>query len=289
METRNSLGKGLAALLGESSDNSLDKAVGDKTVLDIHKVIPTTSQPRKDFSDDKLEELVSSIKQKGILQPLLVREKESFFEIIAGERRWRAAKKAGLNKVPVVILNCNDEEALEIGLIENLQRQDLNPIEEAESLKVLQDRYQKNQEEIAFSIGKSRSYVANMLRINNLSSDIKDKIRNGAITTGHAKTLINVDDPGYLVEKIIQENLSVRAAEQLSKQLKKGKQLESKNFSNTDNETELSMDAALIAEKLSAKLTLPVTLKITKTGGVVSIYFKSYEELDSIIQKLEGF
>lgn len=280
MTTQNPLGKGLAALLGSEY---LDKTFAEKGLIDITHIKANPKQPRQSFPQEQMAELISSIKLKGILQPLIVRKQDGIFEIIAGERRWRAAQKAGLTQIPVMILNCTEEESLEIALIENLQRQDLNPMEEAESLKVLQDKHKKSQEEIAMHIGKSRSYVANMLRLNNVSSLAKEKIRNGEISAGHARALINVENVDQIVGKIIQENLSVRDTEQLIRQIKN-----KKNNTNYSEGNPLEIDAALIAESLKKRLLTSVGLKLTKNGGCINIYFNSYEQLDSIIQKITG-
>ena len=201
--TRPTLGKGLAALLGEVN---IPHAQQTPQSIEVTAIQAGRNQPRQEFSQEELSDLVLSVQRKGILQPLLVRQIQTGrFEIIAGERRWRAAKLANLDRVPVVIINCNDQEALEIGLIENLQRHDLNPVEESEAIKRLQGEFNLTQEQIASSIGKSRSYVANMMRLSALSPQIKALIRDNKLSAGHARAIITSDKPDELVEQILQE------------------------------------------------------------------------------------
>jgi ParB family chromosome partitioning protein len=273
------LGKGLSALLGDINQNI--KSDNLNNIIDIEQIFPNPDQPRKYFSEEKINELVLSINAKGVLQPLIVRKKNDIFEIVAGERRWRACQKAGIKQVPVVIVDCNDKEALELALIENLQRQDLNPIEEAESLKALQENHSKNQEEIAISIGKSRSYVANMLRLNNLPDFVKEKIRDGKISAGHAKMLINTENTESIIDTILKDNLSVRETEKLVKNLKNPPKAVLAENSVMENDT------YVIAQRLSKQLNTKVNLKIGRYGGVVNIYFNSYEQLDNILQLID--
>eukprot|EP01040_Poterioochromonas_malhamensis_P024669 gene24669-30572_t len=188
------------------AENNLQKSSNE---ISVNSLKPGKMQPRHYFNEEKMQTLVESVRQKGILQPLLVREIESgFYEIIAGERRWRAAKEAGLADIPVVIVTCNDREALELGLIENLQRDDLNPMEEAESLHKLLVEHQKTQEEIAFSISKSRSYVANMLRLMQLPEEVKNLLRAGKLSAGHARSILNSNNIEELAKRIVNERLS---------------------------------------------------------------------------------
>jgi ParB family chromosome partitioning protein len=273
------LGRGLSALLGDIEDyepeESLKKSSNE---LAIELLQPGKMQPRVYFNHEKMQTLVDSIRQKGVLQPLLVRKIEGDrFEIIAGERRWRAAKEAGVKSIPVIVVECSDREALEIGLIENLQRDDLNPIEEAESLKRLMIEHKKTQEEIAFAISKSRSYVANTLRLNHLPDLVKQMIREGQITAGHARSLINAPNVEELAQKIINEKLSVRETENLARKTKSP----SKSFYQN-----IDPDIQVLAEKIGEITGMKTKLQINSRGGTLSLYFNHFEQLDDLMNKL---
>ncbi|WP_156962049.1 ParB/RepB/Spo0J family partition protein [Candidatus Paracaedibacter symbiosus] len=217
-----SLGRGLSALLGESlQDESPATANGESWQVDINLIRPGKYQPRQRFNEEQLDSLIDSIRQKGIIQPLVIRplndNKNGPYEIIAGERRWRAAKTLNLDTVPAIIRICSDEEALETALIENIQRDDLSPIEEAEGYQRLLHEFNYTQEQLAKSVGKSRSHVANTLRLNNLPAHVKGLINDGKISAGHARALMTSENMDGLVEKIVNEKLNVRDAERLAK------------------------------------------------------------------------
>lgn len=289
------LGKGLSTLLGSdgSEDNSSFAAEGDFSehisVLGIMELFPSPFQPRQVFSTEAIEDLVDSIKEKGILQPLLVRQSKnnpSSYEIIAGERRWRAAKAAGLNEVPVIIKDFNDKETLEVALVENLQRQDLSPLEEAEGYRRLLEEFSHTQEELAKVIGKSRSHIANTVRLLGLPDKVKGYIEKGELSAGHARALINAKHPETLAEKIVSKGLNVRQTEQLAK--------EDKNLSKTTNKTasvkpEKNPDIQEIEEALSDALGMPVIITVKDDAGSINIRFKSLSELDDIVQTLSEF
>lgn len=278
------LGKGLAALLGEAN---IPSAQQTPQSIDIISIRPGSHQPRQEFAQENLDDLVLSIQRKGILQPLLVRQfNPGQFEIIAGERRWRAAKLAGLERVPVVIINCNDQEALEIGLIENLQRHDLNPIEEGEAIKRLQEEFHLTQEQIASSIGKSRSYVANMMRLSALDPQIKVLIRENKLSAGHARAVITAADPESLIKQIIDQNLNVRDTEQLVKNTKNP----SKPVSAKAGKQYLGpmdTDVQLITEQLAESLNMKVRLVIKGQGGAITINFQNLNQLDILLERLQ--
>jgi len=279
-ESSKTLGRGLSALLGDIDDyvseQTLQKSSNE---VSIDSLKPGRMQPRQYFDPEKMEALVDSVRQRGVLQPLLVRDdNEGGYEIIAGERRWRAAKQAGLQNVPVVIVVCNDREALELGLIENLQRDDLNPMEEAESLQKLLVDHQKTQEEIAFSVSKSRSYVANMLRLNQLPEAVKNMLREGKITAGHARSLLNAPNIEELAQKIITEKLSVRAAEALTKKQKNP---------NMALPT-IDPDIQAIADRLGEIVGMKTKLQINRIGGMLTFYFQEFEQLDDLMNRLQG-
>jgi ParB family chromosome partitioning protein len=273
----NNLGKGLAALLGDVGiDADYQNGLKTLSVLDLK---PGEFQPRHYFDPEKLATLRDSIKERGILQPLIVRKlQDSTYEIIAGERRWRAAQAAGLTVVPVIEINCNDTEALEIGLIENLQRDDLNPMEEAESLQKLMEQHKKTQEEVAKAISKSRSYVANMVRLNTLPEKVKGLIRQGQISAGHARTLVTAENVDELIQKILTDKISVREAEKMA-QTKKNKE---RNLGNPY----VDPDLLLLAERIQQMIGMSTKIDITSRGGVVKIHFNALEELDYLVNKL---
>lgn len=277
------LGRGLSALLGESSllEEETPGSVFTLPTLDLK---PGKFQPRSRFDDDKLTALIDSIREKGIIQPLVVRPLPgglNTYEIIAGERRWRAARTLNLESVPVIVRDYNDREALEVALIENIQRDDLTPIEESEGYQRLLTEFNYSQEELARSIGKSRSHVANILRLNTLPDHIKEMIQEGKISAGHARTLVNADNIEEMVQNIIENGLNVRQAEQLKRQRVRGQTLELP-------ETELAEQTKIIEREIAKILRLHVALKVKKTGATLTVQFQSYEEIDEFMDKLRS-
>ena len=216
------LGKGLDALIPSGINEKSEKTEkqkrteeksGGETIVNITKVEPNREQPRKNFDEDALEELAESIKQFGLLQPILVQDRKTYYEIIAGERRWRAAKKAGLKEVPVIIKNLSEQEIVEISLIENIQRENLNPIEEAQAYKRLLTEFNLKQDEVAERVAKSRTAVTNSMRLLKLCDDVQQMVIEGMISTGHARALISIEDPeqqNNIAQQIFDEKLSVR-------------------------------------------------------------------------------
>jgi len=277
------LGRGLSALLGESSllEEETPGSVFTLPTLDLK---PGKFQPRSRFDDDKLTALIDSVREKGIIQPLVVRPLPgglNTYEIIAGERRWRAARTLNLESVPVIVRDYNDREALEVALIENIQRDDLTPIEESEGYQRLLTEFNYSQEELARSIGKSRSHVANILRLNTLPDHIKEMIQEGKISAGHARTLVNADNIEEMVQNIIENGLNVRQAEQLKRQRVRGQTLELP-------ETELAEQTKIIEREIAKILRLHVALKVKKTGATLTVQFQSYEEIDEFMDKLRS-
>jgi ParB family chromosome partitioning protein len=281
------LGKGLAALLGDLDyAQNLSSKDAKFFEVNIHFIKPGKMQPRQTFDAEKMMNLVDSVKSKGILQPIVVRKiNNDHYEIIAGERRWRAAKEAGLLSVPVTTIDCNDEEALEIGLIENLQRDDLNAMEEAESLLKLMNEFSKTQDEVAKAIQKSRSYVANLIRLNNLPEHIKDLIRKGNLSAGHARTLLSVDNPNDLAKQIIDEKLSVRQTEDLVREqnIKKS----GMNAKGIKVEKAIDPDLLAVGDIIQTVLGLPTKIDITKNGGIIKLSFETYEQLDFLVSQIQ--
>ena len=236
------LGKGLEALIG--STNALEDAINSVTEVGINQVEPNSEQPRKVFDQEKLEALAESIKNHGVVQPIIVRREGSYYKIVAGERRWRAAKLAGLKTIPVIIKDITSREVMEIALIENLQREDLNPIEEAEAYQKLIEEYSITQEEVAKIVGKSRAAIANSVRLLTLTDEIKEMLTDGRLTSGHARTLVTISDPqrqNQLAKIIVEKNLTVRESEKLAAS-------ESKPKSKTEKSKVMSKESIEMTE-----------------------------------------
>ena len=277
------LGRGLSSLMGDTNISSTDNvAKSSEVTISIAALKPSPSQPRRLFDKNSINELAESIKSKGLVQPILVRPSktdENSYEIIAGERRWRAAQIAQLHEIPAVIKNLDDVEALEIAIIENIQRSDLSPIEEAAGYKRLIDNHGHTQEVLSEIVGKSRSHIANILRLLTLPQSIQDMISEGKISSGHARAIMNSAFPEQLAEKIIKENLSVREAESLAKSKK-----------NTVQKIKLKdPDTIDLEEKISEKLGLNVSINHRgKKGGYIKIEYKSLDQLELVTQRLKN-
>ena len=286
------LGKGLDSLIPEKPNiilenqdkNDIEKK--DAIVVDIQKVEPNRSQPRKNFDEDSLLELADSIQQFGVLQPLIVQDKKSYYEIIAGERRWRAAKMAKLKEIPVLIKNYSDQEIVEISLIENIQRKDLNPIEEAIAFKRLLDEFHLKQDEVAERVSKSRTAVTNSMRLLKLTDKVQQMVIDDMLTTGHARALIVIDDPErqYLAaQKIFDDKLSVRETERFVKKLLAEKEMESPKKAPIDPKMDILYQD--LEEKM--KHIFGTKVSINKKGdnkGKIEIDYYSQEELNRIIE-----
>ncbi|MCE3269565.1 MAG: parB [Burkholderiales bacterium] len=285
------LGRGLSALLG---DHLAENIVDEKQFsVHIDLIEPNKYQPRKVFDDTALHELAESIRKNGIIQPIIVcRQPESEkYSIIAGERRWRACRLAGLHEIPIVIKEIEKtERLLEYAIIENIQRQDLTPIEEAESYQRLIDEFKYNQEEVSRILGKSRSHIANILRLNQLPDSVKEKVNSGLLSMGHARSLVGVLNAEEIADEIISNNLNVRQTEKLIQQQKSPtKSPTSKTKSHQRSEYEYSPDdedIMSIQESISSNLGMKVHIEDTEDGGKVTIYFHNLEQLDTILQKL---
>ena len=290
------LGRGLNALF-EDEEGVYPQADPDgqtpgteRLMLGLDQLEPGTYQPRRNFNDESLKELAESISVHGVLQPLVVRKKPGFdgtFEIIAGERRWRASQIAQLHEVPVIIKELNDEQALEIALIENLQREDLNPIDEARGYKQLVEEFGHTQEKAAAILGKSRSHVANMMRLLMLPSKVLEMLKDGKLTMGHARTLITADDPEALAKMIVEQGLSVRAAEQLAADFAAGKAVKGKKKAKAAKD----VDTVALEEEVSNSLGMKVTIDVkgNKGGGMMKIQYKSLDQLDEVLHRLSHF
>jgi len=283
------LGKGLAALIGDLDEKSNDQGTKintevatDQTNVPIEFLVPNRDQPRKNFSETSLGELSQSIKQKGILLPILVRPlNDKEFQIIAGERRWRAAQKVGLNEVPVIIKNFNESEVLEIGLIENMQRENLSAIEEALGFEKLQKEYNYTQENLSKILSKSRAYVANALRLLSLPHKVQQLVQSGDLSSGHARALIVLTDPLPVAKFAIKKGMSVRQLEAYVSYLKKDKKSKQALVSQK------SPDTLMMEKKLTDNLGLSVQIDEGKgEKGQIKIKYLSYDQLNFICDKL---
>ncbi len=271
------LGRGLSSLLGDSSKKIETNKV---PIKDINR---NKFQPRKNFNKENLQELTDSIKEQGVIQPIVVRPDKTNngkYEIIAGERRWLASQHAGLHEVPVVILNVDDVKSLEFAIVENVQRQDLNSVEEARGYQRLVDEFNYNQEKLSKFIGKSRSYIANSLRLLSLPNEILLMIEQGDISAGHARSLIGIQNPVFIAKKIIQKKLSVRQAEALTRQ-----------FRNKKIKLVHKKDANILSlqQSLEEKTGLNVSISNKKNNtGTISFEYKDLDQLDKIINSIKN-
>lgn len=300
MAIKKGLGRGLDILIpkdevsNEGNINKKDpvkkeKKENDTVTLGINEIEPNRNQPRKQFDEDAIEELAESIKKYGIIQPLIVQKKENYYEIIAGERRWRASKKAGLKRVPVIIKEYDEKETLKISLIENLQREDLNPIEEAKAYQHLQEVYGLKQDEIASSVSKSRTAITNTMRLLKLDDRVQQMILDNLISSGHGRTLIpieNMEIQYQIAVKILDENLSVREAERIVRKIVEGKKKEEKKKEESvENNTMLEFFEGRMKDILGSK----VTIKNKKNNkGRIEIEYYSEEELERIIDLIQS-
>jgi ParB family transcriptional regulator, chromosome partitioning protein len=277
------LGRGLAALIGDdSSEESVVQDIRSLRHVPVELLHPNPNNPRKHFAEDDLENLAKSLRDKGLLQPLVVRPRaDGSFEIVAGERRWRASQRAGIHDVPVLIRQLDDRETLEIALIENVQRSDLNALEEARAYKQLLEQYSYTQQQLADAIGKSRSHIANTMRLMNLPEAIQKQIEDGSLTAGHARSLIATDAPEDLANKIIKLNLTVRQAEDLAR----GQPAKISKAAKPEKDA----DTRALEKNTSEALGLSVSIKHGgDKGGAVSIAYKNLDQLDEILRRLTG-
>ncbi len=275
------LGRGLAALIG---DDVVEAASPEDfrglRHIPIELLHPNPNNPRKTFREDELEDLSRSIREKGLLQPLVVRQRDDGeYEIVAGERRWRASQQAGLHELPVLIRELSDGETLEIALIENIQRADLNPLEEARAYGQLLEQFSYTQQQLADSVGKSRSHIANTIRLLNLPESVRAYIENGKLTAGHARTLVATDAPADLANKIISLGLSVREAENLARKVS--------TQPSTKPKIDKDADTRALEKQLSETTGLRVEIKTQgRESGTLLIKYKTLEQLDDVTNRL---
>lgn len=284
---RRTLGKGLGALLGEAAEDyaQLDTVRAQKQVP-IEQLAPGPFQPRRVFEPEALAELAQSIRECGVLQPILVRRtpgSSNSFQIIAGERRWRASQKAGLHEVPVVIRDLTDTEALEAAIIENIQRADLSPIEEAEGYQRLIAEFGHTHEVLAKSLGKSRVYITNTLRLLKLPESVRAKLSDGSLTAGHARAILAADNPEAMMERILSEGLSVRATEALVKEEAPARKIKPRQSSKARDP-----NIEALEQEVCAQLGLKVTIAGTGDSGTLMVQYKNLDQLDLVLMRLCG-
>lgn len=284
------LGRGLSALMSDVTPEESTQAPAKRPdlIVPIERVQPNPDQPRRTFAEDALEELAGSIAEKGIIQPLIVRQSPSdpdMFEIVAGERRWRAAQRAKLHEIPVLLRDYDDTEVLEIAIIENIQRADLNPVDEAAGYKQLMDRFGHTQDKLASALGKSRSHIANLLRLLSLPEEVQTYLVSGQLSAGHARALVGHDQAVVLAREIIQRKLSVRETEKLAK---KGPAIKKRSVPGAP--VPKDADTIQIENELTATLGMKVTIDhpAGSEGGKMSISYKSLDQLDDLLRALSG-
>jgi ParB family chromosome partitioning protein len=276
------LGRGLMALLGDEPSEAppADRTLASRTVP-TEQLRPGRFQPRMRFDDEPFRSLVDSVRAKGILQPILVRrdpDAPQMYEIIAGERRWRAAQQAQLHEVPVVVRDLGDRDALELALVENIQRQDLTAIEEAEGYRRLTDEYGHTQEGLAQAVGKSRSHVANMLRLLNLPQTVKDLVQSGALSAGHARALVNAAEPAKLADEVVKKGLNVRQTERLA--------LHGKSRRGRKPAPPKDADTLAIEREMTNLLGLKVSIAFRRSGGELVIHYKTLDQLNDVLRRM---
>jgi ParB family chromosome partitioning protein len=282
---RSRLGRGLAALIGDvGTESAVERPRGQRRAP-TSSLRPNARNPRRIFPDDELDELAASLRERGMIQPIVarpVRGAHDAYEIIAGERRWRAAQRAGLHEVPVVIIEATDDESLQLAIIENVQRADLNPLEEAEGYRALMEDHNHTQDDIAKMVGKSRSHVANTLRLLKLPPSIRGYIFKGKLDAGHARMLVGQPNAEKLAEEIVARGLNVRQVEEIARQEsgRNGK-------SHSRKRSEKSADTLALEKRLSDALGLVVSIEARGERGVVSIRYRNLDQLDDLAQRLE--
>lgn len=288
-EVKRGLGRGLSALLGEVAREQpigggpdAVRAAGTVT-LPVGQIVPNPDQPRRTFDEDALDELAGSLRSRGLIQPIVVRPRRGTYEIVAGERRWRAAQRAGLHEVPVIVRQLDDAETLELAIVENIQRQDLNAIEEALAYRRLAAEFGHTQDALARIVGKSRSHVANLLRLLDLPAPVQQAVVEGRLSMGHARALISAPEPEALAEEVERRGLSVRETEALARGEKPRRERQPPlEYKGSD------ADVAMLERQLADQLGLKVAIAHGPKGGTVTIAYATLDQLDMVCQRLSG-
>ncbi|HET9715884.1 MAG TPA: ParB/RepB/Spo0J family partition protein [Pseudolabrys sp.] len=290
MADHSRLGRGLAALMGDVGDEaSLAESGRKPRRAAIENLRPNPRNPRRMFTDSELNELADSIRERGIIQPIVVRAlQDEKFEIIAGERRWRAAQRAGLHDVPVAVIEANDAQALEFAIIENVQRADLNPIEEASGYLALMDDFNRTQDEVAHIVGKSRPHIANTLRLLKLPEPVKQLLRSGKISAGHARLLVGQPDAEQIAHKIVEKRLSVREVEAEMRKDDADTTVEVKGQGRRHSGVAKDADTRALERRVSDALGLEVSVDHRGEGGTLRIKYRNLDQLDAILRKLSA-
>ena len=290
MKKTTGLGRGLSALMGEAPavPRTDVSAAGGVRTIEVARIRPNPSQPRQMFDSDALDELAASIAERGVLQPIIVRAVDDGFELVAGERRWRAAQKAQLHEIPAIIREFDEESSAEVALIENIQRENLNAIEEGEAYRQLIDRYGHSQEIVGKLVGKSRSHVANLMRLLELPEKVRQMLLRGDISMGHGRAIATAPDPESLANRIVEGDLSVRQAEHLAKQERPGAGHDIGRASDRTARRAVDADLEALERQLGDLLGLRVKVSHGKNGGSVSLHYSSLDQLDLICQRLSG-
>ncbi len=292
-QERRGLGRGLSALMADvdpKPENNSDAPTSPRkaeALIDIALISPNPDQPRRTFAEESLKELENSVREKGIIQPLILRNNPrdpAGYEIVAGERRWRAAQRAKLHTVPAIIREFDDTEVLEIAIIENIQRADLNPVDEASGYKQLMDRFGHTQEKMAEALGKSRSHIANMLRLLNLPEAVLELLRSGSLSMGHARALLTADDPGALAQQVVKRDMSVRDVEKLVKAAK------APSTPSASAKGPKDADTIQIEKDLSAALGMKVSIDHVSGSekGLLTVRYRDLEQLDEVCRRLSS-
>ncbi len=290
MKKVSGLGRGLSALIDESvrPGREASAEAGGVREVEIGRIRPNPAQPRRHFSAEALAELAASIGERGLLQPILLRSVEGGFELIAGERRWRAAQQAQLHRIPAIVREMSDEDSAEVALIENIQREDLSAIEEAQGYAQLIARYGHTQDAVGKLVGKSRSHVTNLLRLLELPEEVQQMLLRGDISMGHARAIAAAPDAEQLARQILAGGLSVRQAEALAKQVRPGAGQDIARASARAASGPVDADLAALERQLGDMLGLRVKVAHAKGGGTVSLHYSSLDQLDMICQRLSG-
>jgi len=287
-EARSRLGRGLASLIGDvGNESSAEQRPQGQRRIPTAALRPNARNPRRVFANDELDELAASLRERGIIQPIAVRPIRGVadsYEIIAGERRWRAAQRAGLHEVPVFVIEATDAEALQLAIVENVQRSDLNPLEEAEGYRALIRDFSYSQDDVARTIGKSRSHVANILRLQTLPDRVRDHILSGRLSAGHARALVGHHDAERLADEIVANGFNVRQVEEIARQ--QSNRAGKRSGRNQKNSPDKSTDTVALEKQLSDALGLVVSIDHRGEGGVLSIRYRSLEQLDDLTERL---
>jgi ParB family transcriptional regulator, chromosome partitioning protein len=289
--TRSRLGRGLAALIGDVGAESSSERPRGQRKLPVASLRPNPRNPRRIFSDNELNDLAASLRERGVIQPIVARANRNVpdsYEIIAGERRWRAAQRAGLHEVPVVIIEATDSEALQLAIVENVQRTDLNPLEEAEGYRSLIRDFSHSQDDVARMVGKSRSHVANMLRLQTLPDRVKEYIHSGRLSAGHARALIGHHDAERLAEEIVTRGLNVRQVEDIARETGKKSGKQQTNSRKARAHGVKDANTLALEKRLADALGLAVNIDHKERGGTLSIRYRNLDQLDDVVRRLQG-